>query len=97
MRRILATPFRVSGWSRTLLLAGAIWASPSLAAAPQVPRPNVIIVLVDDQGYGDLSVHGNPVLKTPHLDRLHAESVRFTDFHTAPNYRLGFVTPAGRK
>jgi arylsulfatase len=46
--------------------------------------PNVIIVLTDDQGYGDLSCHGNPVLKTPVLDRLHAESVRLTDFHVAP-------------
>jgi arylsulfatase A-like enzyme len=48
------------------------------------PRPNVVIVMTDDQGYGELSVHGNPVLKTPHLDRLHAQSVRFTDFHVAP-------------
>lgn len=46
--------------------------------------PNVIIILTDDQGYGDLSVHGNPILKTPKLDALHAESVRFTDFHVAP-------------
>ena len=47
-------------------------------------RPNVIIILTDDQGYGDLSCHGNPVALTPHLDRLHAESVRLTDFHAAP-------------
>jgi arylsulfatase A-like enzyme len=47
-------------------------------------KPNVIVLIVDDQGYGDLSCHGNPVLRTPHLDRLHAESVRFTDFHAAP-------------
>jgi arylsulfatase A-like enzyme len=47
-------------------------------------RPNVILVITDDQGYGDLSVHGNPVLKTPHLDTLHGESLRFTDFHVAP-------------
>ena len=47
-------------------------------------RPNVIVVLTDDQGYGDLSAHGNPVLKTPHLDKLHSQSVRFTDFHVAP-------------
>ena len=47
-------------------------------------RPNVIIVLTDDQGYGDLSCHGNPVLKTPNFDRLHSESIRFTDFHVAP-------------
>jgi arylsulfatase A-like enzyme len=50
--------------------------------------PNVIIVMTDDQGYGDLSCHGNPVLKTPNLDRLHSESVRFTDFHVSP-----FCTP----
>jgi len=47
-------------------------------------KPNVIILLTDDQGYGDLSCHGNPVLKTPNLDRLHSESVRLTDFHVAP-------------
>jgi len=47
-------------------------------------RPNVIIVLSDDQGYGDFSCHGNPVLKTPNLDALHDRSVRLTDFHVAP-------------
>jgi arylsulfatase len=47
-------------------------------------RPNVLIILTDDQGYGDFSCHGNPVLKTPNMDRLHDESVRFTDFHSAP-------------
>ncbi len=47
-------------------------------------RPNVIIILTDDQGYGDMSAHGNPILKTPNLDRLHDESVRLTDFHVAP-------------
>jgi arylsulfatase len=55
-------------------------------AAAQKPadRPNVIIVLTDDQGYGDLSRHGNPVLRTPNLDRLGDESIRLTDFHVAP-------------
>src|SRR3954466_3957718 len=47
-------------------------------------RPNVVIVLTDDQGYGDLSCHGNPVLKTPHIDRLHAEGVRLTNYHVSP-------------
>ncbi len=47
-------------------------------------RPNVILIITDDQGYGDLSAHGNPVLKTPHLDRLHAESARLTNFHVDP-------------
>lgn len=47
-------------------------------------RPNVVIVMTDDQGYGDLAAHGHPLVKTPHLDKLHAESVRLTDFHVMP-------------
>ena len=47
-------------------------------------RPNVILIMSDDQGYGELSCHGNPILKTPHLDQLAAESIRLTDFHVAP-------------
>jgi arylsulfatase A-like enzyme len=62
--------------------AGALPFLPATASA--AAQPNVIVVLADDQGYGDLSCHGNPVLKTPAQDRLHAESVRFTDFHVAP-------------
>ncbi len=46
--------------------------------------PNVILIVTDDQGYGDLSYTGNPVLRTPALDRLQAECVRFTDFHVCP-------------
>ncbi|MCE9556574.1 MAG: arylsulfatase [Planctomycetes bacterium] len=46
--------------------------------------PNIVLILTDDQGYGDLGCHGNPHLKTPHLDRLHRESVRLTDFHVSP-------------
>ena len=46
--------------------------------------PNVVLVLTDDQGYGDLACHGNPVIQTPHMDRLHDESVRLADFHVDP-------------
>jgi arylsulfatase A-like enzyme len=46
--------------------------------------PNVIVIITDDQGYGDLSYHGNPVVKTPHVDQLAAQSVRLTNFHVAP-------------
>jgi len=50
--------------------------------ASQPPsRPNVIVLLTDDQGYGDLGCHGNPIIRTPHLDRLCRESVRFSNFH----------------
>ena len=54
------------------------------AAAPAVKNPNVILVMTDDQGYGDVACHGNPHLRTPHLDRFHAESVRLTNFHVSP-------------
>lgn len=47
-------------------------------------RPNVLIVMTDDQGLGDFSYTGNPVLKTPNLDAFAKESVRFTDFHVCP-------------
>jgi arylsulfatase len=46
--------------------------------------PNIVFILTDDQGYGDLSCNGNPVLKTPNIDRLHAEGVRLNDFHVSP-------------
>lgn len=51
-------------------------------------RPNVVLIMTDDQGYGDLGCHGNPVLKTPQLDRLYQESIRLTDFHVS-----SFCTP----
>ena len=67
-------------------LAPALWQIPAAVAAATKPaeRPNVIVVLTDDQGYGDLSCHGNPILKTPNLDKLHDESICFTDFHVSP-------------
>ncbi len=55
-----------------------------LTGVIQAGRPNVILVVSDDQGFGDLSCHGNPILRTPNLDRLHSESLRFTNFHVAP-------------
>jgi len=70
---------------RLFLLALLGLVSPTFAqAGPEVRKPNVIIVLSDDQGYGDFSCHGNPVLKTPNLDKLHGQSIRLTDFHVAP-------------
>ncbi|MGJ8724624.1 MAG: arylsulfatase [Roseibacillus sp.] len=48
-------------------------------------QPNVIVVLTDDQGYGDLGRHGHPFLKTPHLDKFHDESVRFNNFYVSPS------------
>ena len=55
-----------------------------IATADAAKRPNVILVMTDDQGFGDLRCHGNSMIKTPNLDRLHSQSVRFTDFHVDP-------------
>jgi arylsulfatase A-like enzyme len=46
-----------------------------LLTASAGPRPNMLVVLTDDQGFGDLGRHGKPVLKTPHLDAFAAESL----------------------
>ena len=63
---------------------GGLSQAPLRAESGKAEKPNVIFILTDDQGYGDLSCHGNPVLRTPHMDRLHSESIRFTDFHVSP-------------
>ncbi len=58
-------------------------------------RPNIVFVLTDDQGYGDLRCHGNEVIRTPNLDAFHAECVRFTDYHvgtTCAPTRSGLMT-----
>jgi arylsulfatase len=47
-------------------------------------RPNIIVVITDDQGMGDLSCMGNEILKTPHIDKFYEESTRFTDFQVSP-------------
>ncbi|HCS55520.1 MAG TPA: arylsulfatase, partial [Planctomycetaceae bacterium] len=63
------------------VLCSGVINSVSVSAAE---RPNVVIVITDDQGYGDLSCHGNPILKTPQIDALYEESVHLTDYHVAP-------------
>lgn len=59
-----------------------LFSFPIMSSATQ--PPNVVFVITDDQGYGDLSCMGNPILKTPHLDALHDESLRLTNFHVSP-------------
>ena len=68
-------------------------------------RPNIVLVMTDDQGYGDFGVHGNPIVKTPNLDRFAKEGIQFRNFYVSPvcaptrsslmtgryNYRTGVV------
>jgi len=67
--------------------------------------PNIVLIMTDDQGYGDLGIHGNPKIRTPNIDRLAGESVRVENFYVSPvcsptraslltgryNYRTGVV------
>jgi arylsulfatase A len=57
---------------------------PALAATADTPKrpPNVIIILTDDQGYADLGCYGSFAIKTPRIDRMAAEGMRFTDFYS---------------
>jgi arylsulfatase A-like enzyme len=80
----------LGGLAMTLVATVALAAGPpgdggDRQRPPAVRRPpNIIYVMTDDQGYGDIAAHGNPVLKTPNLDWLHAQSVRLTEFHASP-------------
>src|SRR5262245_2090745 len=93
------TAFR-TGVLISIALAAAPTATP---AAPE--RPNVILIVTDDQGYGDLGCHGNPIIRTPNIDTFAKQSVELTHFHVCPvcsptraslltgryNYRTGVV------
>jgi arylsulfatase A-like enzyme len=56
-----------------------------ISALPAAGKPpNVVLVVTDDQGYGDLGCHGNPVLKTPNIDQFAAQAVECTHFYVSP-------------
>ncbi len=65
----------------TLLLVGLMAAPASAQPASTAARPNVVLIIADDLGYGDLSSYGAPDIKTPNLDRLAREGVRLTDYY----------------
>ena len=63
----------------------AFLAFPPARAEPAPPaRPNVVIVMPDDVGYGDFSGLGSPIVRTPNVDAFARRSLRFTDFHVSP-------------
>mgnify|MGYP002634188813 FL=1 len=53
------------------------------AAAPLASKPNLIVIMTDDMGYGDTGCYGGTAFPTPHIDRLAEEGLRFTDFHSS--------------
>jgi Arylsulfatase A and related enzymes len=63
--------------SRRMFLAGA--AATGLPAAPAAERPNIVWIMLDDMGYGDPGCYGQKLIQTPNIDRLAAQSMRFTD------------------
>lgn len=70
-------------WGLLLAFAGMVWPALAQSSTPG-PRPNVVLILTDDQGYGDLGVHGNPIVRTPHLDRMAAQSAILSQFYVSP-------------
>ncbi|MBL9212918.1 MAG: arylsulfatase [Opitutaceae bacterium] len=90
---------------RTLLVA--LFLALTLTGFAQATRPNIIFILADDLGYGELGSYGQKLIETPHLDRMAAEGMRFTQFYAgstvcAPSrsvlmtgQHLGFTTVRG--
>lgn len=77
------------------LLAALLFAS-LLSAKADADRPNIVVILCDDLGFGDLGIHGHPHIQTPNIDKLASDGIRFTNFYsTAPvcsPSRVGLLT-----
>ena len=71
-----------------LLLAGLFGIQ---VAAAQAPQPNVIVILADDLGYGDVGAYGATDILTPNIDRLAGEGVAFSNYHVAPSCSISRV------
>ena len=65
----------------TMLLMLVLFAG--CAAENATTAPNVVIIFLDDVGYGDLGTYGHPTIRTPHMDRMAAEGVKLTGFYAA--------------
>jgi arylsulfatase A-like enzyme len=74
-----SAPMHVYRFGYLLLVMIFVCQQSELVAAHSAPRPNIVLILADDLGYGDLGCYGQKQIRTPNLDRLAAQGVRFTD------------------
>lgn len=75
------TIYSILRFACALILAMVVWTNTLIAAAP---RPNIIVIFTDDQGYQDLGSFGSKTIKTPHLDRMAAGGMMLTSFYAQP-------------
>ncbi len=85
MRGLPEKPMKSHRLTRSCAIA-ALLAFSAVAARGAADRPNVVVILADDLGYGDLGCYGHPKFKTPCLDRMAAEGARLTQFNTPMAY-----------
>ncbi len=79
VHQITRTSFLTAG---ALLLAGAMMPPSSFAKEAGPQQPNIILCMTDDQGWGDTGYNGHPVLRTPHLDQIAKDGIRFDRFYS---------------
>lgn len=75
----------------TLLVSNMLWSLTACSAVENSPlhaeppaKPNIVLIVTDDQGYGDLGYHNNPIIQTPNIDDIASQSARLTNFHVDP-------------
>ena len=77
---MIRSNFRVS-YLVAIVLAAAGLHAPAAFAAPDPDRPNIVLIVADDLGWAELGSYGQTIIRTPHLDAIAAEGIRFTDFY----------------
>lgn len=71
----------LSCWLTGIFIATSAASPLAVRKAPQAAKPNVVFILADDLGYGDLGCYGQRLIRTPHLDQMAAQGMRFTQFY----------------